>query len=91
MGAARRGSEAGEEARADLLFTVRELVPVHGPPVLVHVFEPPAYRLRAMGKPSPAEARRYAKDGVLSAAFKPFAAPRARRHRGPEDDGGVDS
>jgi glycosyltransferase involved in cell wall biosynthesis len=63
-------AEAAEQARVDLLFTVRELVPLHGPPALVHVFEPPAYRLRAVGSPTPAEARRYAKDAVLSGAFR---------------------
>ncbi len=63
---------AGRAAAAegvDLLFSVRELVPLGGPPTLVHVFEPPAYRLRARGTPSAAEARRYAKDVVLHLAF----------------------
>ena len=32
---------------------------------LIHVFEPPAYRLRAFGPPTLAEARRFGKDVVL--------------------------
>jgi glycosyltransferase involved in cell wall biosynthesis len=52
-------------AGADLLFTVRELSPLSGPPVLMHVFEPPGYRLRAFAGP-----KRYAKDLVLHASFR---------------------
>jgi glycosyltransferase involved in cell wall biosynthesis len=66
----RGAAEAGTRAGADLFFTVRELAPRGGPPVVVHVFEPPAYRLRAFGTPGLAEARRYAKDIVLQLAFK---------------------
>jgi hypothetical protein len=66
----RGAAEAATAAALDLLFTVRELVPLRGPPVLVHVFEPPAYRLRAVGPTSLAEARRYAKDVVLNLAFR---------------------
>jgi glycosyltransferase involved in cell wall biosynthesis len=66
----RGAGSAGTEAGIDLLFTVRELVPLSGPPVLVHVFEPPAYRLGAFGPLSPAEARRFAKDVVLRLAFR---------------------
>ena len=66
----RGAAEAGTRAGVDLLFTVRELVPRGGAPVLVHVFEPPAYRLRAFGPPSIGEARRFAKDVVLQLAFK---------------------
>jgi glycosyltransferase involved in cell wall biosynthesis len=62
--------EAAAAAGADLVFTVRELVPLDGPPTLVHVFEPPAYRLRTFGAPSAAEARRYTKDVVLHLAFR---------------------
>jgi glycosyltransferase involved in cell wall biosynthesis len=55
---------------ADLLFTVREVVPLSGPPVLMHVFEPPTYRLRARGRPDAAEVKRLAKDGLLTAGFR---------------------
>jgi glycosyltransferase involved in cell wall biosynthesis len=37
---------AAAAAGADLLFTVREIAPRQGPPAVVHLFEPPAYRLR---------------------------------------------
>ena len=57
-------------AGADLLFTVREVVPLSGPPVLMHVFEPPTYRLRARGRPDAAEVKRLAKDALLTAGFR---------------------
>src|SRR5206468_3312001 len=66
----RGAAEAGTRVGVDLFFTVRELVPRGGAPVVVHVFEPPVYRLRAFGAPSLAEARRFAKDVVLQLAFK---------------------
>ena len=65
-GTAREAAAAG----ADLLLTMRELVPFGGVPVLAHVFEPPAYRLRAFGRLSRAEARRYAKDVLLHFALR---------------------
>ena len=74
----RGAAEAGTRAGIDALFTVRELVPRGGAPVLLHVFEPPAYRLRAFGAPSLAEARRFAKDVVLQLAFR-RSLRRARR------------
>jgi glycosyltransferase involved in cell wall biosynthesis len=74
----RGAGQAAAAEQVDLLFTVRELVPLRGPPALVHVFEPPAYRLRALAAPSTAEARRYAKDVVLHAAFR-RSLRRARR------------
>jgi glycosyltransferase involved in cell wall biosynthesis len=74
----RGAGEAAAAAGVDLMFTVRELVPLDGPPTLVHVFEPPAYRLRALGAPSAPEARRYAKDVVLHFAFR-RSLRRARR------------
>lgn len=61
---------AAAGAGADLLVTVREVVPGGSVPVLVHIFEPPAYRLRAFGRPIAAEAKRYAKDVVLHAALR---------------------
>jgi glycosyltransferase involved in cell wall biosynthesis len=66
----RGAGRTGTEAAVDLLFTVRELVPLGGPPAVVHVFEPPAYRLGAFGPPGLAEARRFAKDVVLTLAFR---------------------
>jgi glycosyltransferase involved in cell wall biosynthesis len=65
-GAARAVAAEG----VDLLLTVRELVPLGRVPVLVHVFEPPAYRLGTFGRPTLRQARRYAKDVVLHLAFK---------------------
>jgi glycosyltransferase involved in cell wall biosynthesis len=65
----RGAAEAGATARIDLLFTLRELVPLGGAPVLVHIAEPPVYRLRAFGSPSVPEARRFAKDVVLALGF----------------------
>ena len=61
----RGAGDAAAHAGVNLLFTVRELSPLRGPPALVHVFEPPAYRLRAR-----ASARQFAKDVVLHLAFK---------------------
>ncbi|HEV8461326.1 MAG TPA: glycosyltransferase [Gaiellaceae bacterium] len=55
---------------ADLLFTIRELVPMSGPPTLMHVFEPPSYRLHARDRLDAAEAKRLAKDAVLAIAFR---------------------
>jgi glycosyltransferase involved in cell wall biosynthesis len=66
----RGAAKAGADAGLDLFFTVRELVPLGGPPSLVHVFEPPAYRLGVFGPPSLKEARRVAKDVVLHLAFR---------------------
>ena len=66
----RGAGTAAAEAGSELLFTVRELVPLRGPPVLVHVFEPPTYRLGAFGPPGLAEARRFAKDVLLHLAFR---------------------
>jgi glycosyltransferase involved in cell wall biosynthesis len=66
----RGAGRAGAEAAVDLLFTVRELVPLGGPPAVVHVFEPPAYRLGAFGPPGLAEARRFAKDVMLTLGFR---------------------
>jgi glycosyltransferase involved in cell wall biosynthesis len=57
-------------AGADLLFTVRELVPVSGPPTVMHAFEPPTYRLRARAQLDRAEVKRLAKDVLLTAAFR---------------------
>lgn len=64
-GVARAATLAG----ADLIFTVREIVPSGGPPVCLHVFEPPIYRLRGSGARDMVDARRLAKDTFLSALF----------------------
>lgn len=64
-GVARAATLAG----ADLIFTVREIVPSGGPPVCLHVFEPPVYRLRVPRGRDMADARRLAKDVFLSALF----------------------
>jgi glycosyltransferase involved in cell wall biosynthesis len=57
-------------ASADLLFTVREIVPRSGPPVHMHVFEPPSYRLQARGRPTSTELKRLAKDALLTLGFR---------------------
>jgi glycosyltransferase involved in cell wall biosynthesis len=49
---------------ADLIITVREVVGFGGPPTLMHVFEPPSYRLRG-GRSWKAQA----KDRVIVALF----------------------
>ena len=38
-------AQAAQAARAELLFTVRELVGRKTPPTVLHLFEPPSYRL----------------------------------------------
>jgi glycosyltransferase involved in cell wall biosynthesis len=55
-------AESARAAGADLLFTTRELVGRRDPPTVLHLFEPPAYRLRRarISKGS-------AKDAVLTA------------------------
>jgi glycosyltransferase involved in cell wall biosynthesis len=62
----RDAARAAEAAHADLLFTVRELVGRRRPPTVLHVFEPPSYRLRRPGR---GELRSGLKDGVLAVAF----------------------
>jgi glycosyltransferase involved in cell wall biosynthesis len=64
---------AGKAARgagADLLFTVRELTPLSGPPTVVHIYEPPAYRVRS-GLRSRTNPRALAKDALLHLALGP--------------------
>jgi glycosyltransferase involved in cell wall biosynthesis len=63
MGAAARNS------RADLVLTFREFVGFGGPPTVMHVFEPPAYRLDPReGHRRPVKHR--AKDRLLQAALR---------------------
>lgn len=59
-------ARAARAAEADLLFTVREAAPLGGPPTVVHLFEPPAYRLRSHG---PGSAKGHAKDRLLQAGL----------------------
>jgi glycosyltransferase involved in cell wall biosynthesis len=60
--------KAAREAGADLLFTVRELTPLSGPPTVVHIYEPPAYRVRS-GIRSAANPKALAKDVFLHLAL----------------------
>lgn len=57
--------KAAANAGADILFTVRECAPMVGPPAVIHVFEPPAYRLRAKTFD-----RRFVKDAFLHVALR---------------------
>jgi glycosyltransferase involved in cell wall biosynthesis len=61
----RGAAAAASAAGADLLFTIRELVGRRSPPTVLHVFEPPAYRLRA-ARPT----KQTAKDALLAASFR---------------------
>ena len=61
-------SAAARKAGGDLLFTTREVVWSVHPPTMIHVFEPPVYRLRARTW-SVREAKPHAKDALLAAAF----------------------
>jgi glycosyltransferase involved in cell wall biosynthesis len=65
-GAGRAAASVG----AELLFTVRELSPRTGPPAVVHVYEPPVYRLRGLGIRDLAESKRVAKDLLLHLALR---------------------
>jgi hypothetical protein len=57
--------QAATAAGGDLLFTVREVAPRTGPPAVVHLFEPPAYRVR-LARPD----RALAKDVLLAAGLR---------------------
>lgn len=63
-------ARAALAAGADLLFTVRELTPRRRLPTVVHIFEPPIYRLRSGVPRSPVEAKHLAKDAVLAAMLR---------------------
>lgn len=54
---------------ADAVFTIRELVGYGGPPVVMHLFEPPAYRLRARRARTSADLKRLGKDALMQAAL----------------------
>lgn len=55
---------------ADLVFTVREIVGFGGPPTVMHLFEPPAYRLRALRFAGVSAAKPLVKDALLLAALR---------------------
>lgn len=63
------GREAHRQG-ADLLFTVREIVGFGGPPTVMHVFEPPAYRLRSVGVEDARPFKHIAKDYFLQANLR---------------------
>lgn len=66
----RGAADAARDAGADLLFTVREVAPLNSSiPTVVHVFEPPAYRLGVFGRIGAGEIKRYAKDLLLHLSF----------------------
>jgi glycosyltransferase involved in cell wall biosynthesis len=61
---------AAQRAGADVVFTVRELSPRTGPPSVVHVYEPPAYRLRGLRVTSADDVKRIAKDALLHLSLR---------------------
>ena len=66
----RGAAQAAHAAGADLLFTVRELVGRRSPPTVLHVFEPPAFRLSS-GRPSDlGSAKGALKDRLLILLFR---------------------
>ena len=65
-------SAAARAAGAALLVTTREVLRSADPPVHVHVFEPPAYRLR-MWRSRLSTPRPFVKDAFLAAAFRASA------------------
>lgn len=62
--------QAASRCRADLLLTLREIVGFGGPPTVMHVAEPPSYRLRAGGDVSRRGARPVLKDAVLQGLLR---------------------
>jgi hypothetical protein len=65
----RRGlAEWGDRLRADVVITVREVVFPGGPPVVLHLAEPPAYRLRRDLRHRPP--RHVAKDVLLQSLLR---------------------
>lgn len=63
-------ARAGERVGAAAMLTVRELVAGGGPPAVLHLFEPPSYRVGAARPRGLMEARRVAKDRVLATALR---------------------
>jgi len=55
---------------ADIVFTVRELTPRTGPPTVVHLYEPPAYRLRGLRPRDALSFKPIAKDALLHLALR---------------------
>jgi glycosyltransferase involved in cell wall biosynthesis len=66
----RERARAATVARAGAIFTVRELVAGGGPPVVLHLFEPPSYRLGAARVRSLGDARRVGKDRILALGLR---------------------
>jgi glycosyltransferase involved in cell wall biosynthesis len=65
----RRGlAEWGDRLKADAIITVREVVFAGGPPVVLHLAEPPAYRLRRDLRHRPP--RHVAKDVLLQGLLR---------------------
>jgi glycosyltransferase involved in cell wall biosynthesis len=62
--------QAAVAARASAVFTPRELIGRAAIPVVLHVFEPPAYRLRARRPRGLAGGKSRLKDRLLAAAFQ---------------------
>jgi glycosyltransferase involved in cell wall biosynthesis len=62
-------AEWGDRLKADAIITVREVVFPGGPPVVLHLAEPPAYRLRRELRRRPA--KHVAKDVLLQALLAP--------------------
>jgi glycosyltransferase involved in cell wall biosynthesis len=65
----RGAATAARNAGGDVLFTVRELTPLGGVPTVVHVFEPPSWRIPRRLPTSVAAAKYLAKNVLLHAAF----------------------
>jgi glycosyltransferase involved in cell wall biosynthesis len=59
---------AAEREGADVVLTLREIVGFGGPPTVLHVAEPPAYRLRSGSGNRPA--KHVAKDRILQAMLR---------------------
>ncbi|MFA5786458.1 MAG: glycosyltransferase [Actinomycetota bacterium] len=62
--------KAGRKQGADLMFTVREAVGFGGPPTVMHLFEPPAYRLHPRGTEGARALKPVAKDWFLHANLR---------------------
>lgn len=57
--------QAARRADAAAVFTIREIVGYGGPPVVMHLFEPPVYRLTARRTRTRADVKHLAKDALL--------------------------
>jgi glycosyltransferase involved in cell wall biosynthesis len=61
-------SEAARDVGADVVFTHREVVSRNAPPTLMHVAEPPHYRLQGPRQTRPA--KHMARDAILAGTFR---------------------